>query len=353
MLNDLSNAPSAVFDSLQIPVLLFSCDESSNIVLARLNQAAALCLALDAEQALGQTTEQVIDGAPGAEFQAKLREACDNNVSVSFKLEIRREHYKKQLNIDLCPAQIVNQRVNSIMATVTDISDRQAALAESAKMAHLVNDMESFMAHSAHELQDPIQHLSSLSKELKANFQDLGDGKLQLLDQVEDLCNDTLKLINNVLDRSRAINASVGSYRHIDFNSLCKDVFELFDPLGNHKLVADRVWLNGDARTLQLAMATLIENAIKHNAPQALSLRASISDNKETEMLLVTLEDNGKGFADPDKAFADKEKSKTAPGLCLMELKQMIKNAGGVIAVKSQNENSGAVISFSLPGSLS
>ena len=352
MLNDLSNTCSVLFDLLPTPVVLFENKKAGVCTFSYINQAAARCLQIDPEHILGRTPEQVFSGASGIAFQEKLTQAREQKTPQEFKLSLHREHYSKQLNIELCPTQIGDQQVSLIMATISDISGHQAALAESSKMSHLVNEIESYMAHSAHELQTPILDLSTLSKELKANFQDLGDGKLQLLDKVEGLCNNTLELINQVLQRSRAINAAVDMPNRYEFKALCSEVFYLYDPLGRHELVVDNAWINADARTMQLAMATLFENAITHNPTLSLTLSASINQSRESNMLFITLHDNGKGFDNPENAFSSKTTNGAAPGLCLMQLKQTIKDAGGGILATRPEENEGAVISFSLPGSL-
>jgi len=352
MLNNLSNALSAVFDLLHTPALLINCDEDGVATLSRVNQAAVERLQIDAKQISAQPIEQTFPDAAGFVFRDKLLETLKHNTAKSFKLSVHREHYIQQLNIELRPAQTIDGRVGYILATADDVSNHHAAVAENVKMSHLVNEMESFMAHSAHELEAPIRDLSALSKELQSNFRDLGDGKLQLLDKVEGLSNNTLKLINQVLERSRAINTAVDKPSSYDFKTLCSEVMYLYDPKSRHELVVDSVWVNGESQTMQLAIATLFENAMAHNASQSLKLSVSIEQNQERNMLFVTLLDNGQGFENPNKAFSDKNKISQAPGLCLIELKQIIKNAGGAILATNSESGCGAVISFSLPGSL-
>ncbi len=352
--NNLSREALETISRLPVPIFFIQAEENAEPCFSYLNKAAEEGIKKRHEEIIGKTAEQIFDGASGIAFGQKLNEITKDQSPISFIFTLHNANYRSQFQVSMVavPKKSEHCRKISILATAVDVTEGQSALSESMQMALLVSEMESFMAQSADELQAPIEHLSVLSKELKANFKDLGDGKLQLLDQVEALSKDTLNMVSRVITRSRAINPNVDVWQRYDFKQLCQSVFELFDPLGHHNLIVDHAWVSGDIRTMRIVLATIFENALRHNLPKELSVSVNINQNSAGDMLHVTTLDNGQGFRDPITVFLKQPKKQTGPGLSLINLREWVKDGGGFITVSAPAEEAGAVISFSLPGKI-
>ena len=350
MPNQLFETPLSVLESLHFPAFLLTCDDGGKFFLTEYNQLSRTHFFCDVEFISGSEITRIFPNAEGLLFQQKLEDSRVADQAMSFKFSVHRTHYDMQFQVDLQPLK--HGSVMYFLVTAIDITEARAALIESTKMAHLINEMESYMAHAAYQLQDPIKHLSSLSQELKNNFKDLGDGKLKLLDQVEELSNATLAMIREVLDQSRAINPITSSVPRYDLKHLCTDVLAVFNPLQQHKLQMDTAWVEGESLAMRVAIATLIENAIRHNPDQALLISIAVRASAQDGQVDVTVHDNGKGFANAANDANTQHASDKNPVLNIIELYKYIAEHGGKVKPAEPSQNSGAAVSFSLPGSL-
>lgn len=341
--------PLLTLDNLPFPAFLLVREDDGRYVLAQFNQLSEKEFFSDVDGPAGREITHIFPGAQGVQFQQKLEESFTTDQPMSFECSVHRTHYSLQFQIYLQP--LLHESVKSLLISAIDITKAKAALSESTKMALLINEMESYMANAAHDLQHPIEHLSSLSQELKSNFKDLGDGKLQLLDQVEELSNATLTMIRQVIDQSHAINPLTRSVPRYDLKPLCADALTVFDPLQKHELKMGTVWVEGDSRAMRIAIATLIENAVRHNTELALTISIAVCMNIENQVE-ITVHDNGKGFANTAIATHSQTKSSNNPTLNMVELYKFIAEHGGAIRLAKQNPASGAAFTFSLPGIL-
>lgn len=345
MLSAIFDTPQSILESLHFPAFLLTTDEQGNGYFLESNRLGQKQFFAELEQPVDQKLTTALTGAQGLEFEKNLQLAWERGTPTNFEFSVHHPYYSQVFRINLQPLKGVHSKY--LLATALEITDAVCAKAENTKMAIMVSEMEATMLSAAHDLQDPIEHLTSLSKKLKDNFKDLGDGKLQLLDQVEVLSKDTLSMIEEVVNHSQKINHSAGATPRFDLRKLCHESLEIFDPYCRHTLQTNSTYITSDPRAVRVAIATLFENSIKHNPERELILSVTTT-RISNERLMFTVCDNGVGIK--DNAFSPKQQRQ--PTLSLLELRNFLEQHDGKMVFESQKNNKGMAVSFELPGTL-
>ena len=71
---------------------------------------------------------------------------------------------------------------------------------------------------------------------------------------------------------------------------------------------------------------------------------------QDTELFEISVEDNGEGFADPDQVFSETRRNLSQGGFGMLGIRRLIQARGGTLTASNKTHETGARISFALPG---
>jgi two-component system NtrC family sensor kinase len=259
-----------------------------------------------------------------------------------------------QFSVNLSPMRDEQNRVNSIVAVMTDITDAamlQAKLMHTEKMA-AVGQLVSGVAH---EVNNPLTAILGFA-DLLVDHPDVPEVAKKDLRVIVQEAQRTKLIVQNLLSFARqtppqrrpvqlpSILRRTLQLRSYDFNNHGVEVIEDL----NDKLPE----VVGDAHQLQQVFLNILNNA--YDAVRSTSRRGSIeiSTAQSDGMVEVIFRDNGPGIAHPDRIFdpffTTKEVGK-GTGLGLSICYGIVHEHGGEIACRNNEGREGASFSVRLP----
>ena len=313
------------------------------------------------ESILGYTPEQrigksIIDDHIVHPDDRKIKEnmlsrAIDRpNENVRAEFRIRHINGTYHTIDAVCRNLIADKRINGIVATYRDISDRKA----------LEVKKDEFIGIVSHELKTPVTSIKAYAQVLQQNFLQARDEEsAALLGKMDAQVDKLTALIADLLDFTRIEGGKLKlRENYYDLNELVEEVtVELQRTTKKHKLekrlgTTARLW--GDRYRTGQVLTNFINNAIKYS-PDSKSI--IISTKKERNAITVCVQDFGMGISEKmqknifDRFYRGNDPHiNTYPGLGLglYIAAQIIKNQQGQIWVESK-KGKGSSFFFSLP----
>ena len=206
----------------------------------------------------------------------------------------------------------------------------------------------------AHEIKNPLTPIRLQSERLQRKLSD----KLEQSADRDLLAKATTTIIDQV-ETMRSLVSEFGIFARplamrtiaSDINALIRKASELYiDQPFRYQLGENLPPVAADPVQMQQVFINLIKNAVEASeAGQTLELLWQ--SRQEGELIIITLEDNGPGFADLSKdPFEPYITTKTkGSGLGLAIVKKIITEHGGSISAGRSDTLGGACIRFSLP----
>lgn len=246
------------------------------------------------------------------------------------------------------------------LAQMTSVSLERASLYETIRQADERKDQ--FLAMLAHELRNPLSAISSATQLLQlcpddaAQVQSTSELALRQCDHLK-------QLVDDLLDVSRISRGKLNiQTRRILLQDVIQHALETSQPaiaLGKHRLtsdiVADPVYVNGDAVRLAQAVSNLIVNAAKYTPPGG---QVSVRVRATAEVARIEVFDNGIGIpkAMLEQIFemftqvdASHSRSQGGLGIGLSLARTLVQMHGGTIQCFSDGENQGSTFTIQLP----
>jgi len=273
--------------------------------------------------------------------------------------------------------------IADLMALTMEQADRRAAearLVETAQQLRLANKQldntlikaqvaahakSEFLATMSHEVRTPMNGIMGMLDLLRDS--DLDERDQGYVNIAYRSATMLLDLLNNVLDFSKFEAGSLKlELTDFDPGQVIEDVVNLMRSLAVAKKLGLTiaasgeipVQIHGDSLRFRQVLANLISNAIKFTSEGCVTIRGEpIGRDDGAEMLLIEIEDTGIGIDAEDQghifeAFAQADSSVTrrygGSGLGLTICKQLVRNMGGEIGVKSV-VGKGSIFWFTIP----
>ena len=183
---------------------------------------------------------------------------------------------------------------------------------------------------------------------LREDFEDLGDGKLELINILERISIESMSMIQSVLRHAETTGIDE-SIEEINLLELFGGIISTLDPAEVHQCHVDDCSIYGDRVLIQTVLRNLVDNAIKHNTPNAIMLRVTVV-NTTSGYFTMTVTDNGNGMHAPEKLFAATDNNRSKSGFGLLAIRKLIKKAGGNIVADHGNDGTGLAVTTTLPG---
>ena len=197
-----------------------------------------------------------------------------------------------------------------ILLAIEDITEKkklERGVVVARDVAEAANkELKAFSYSVSHDLRAPLRSIDGFSLTLLEDYQKILDDKgRDYLDRVRKATQYMGKLIDDMLKLS-GVTQSVFNYQSIDLSKMVQsisDTFQKNNPNNNVKMTIQKgIVIQGDLRSMQIALTNLIDNAWKFTGKQKhprIEFGATLKENEK----IFFIRDNGAGF---DMAYVGK-----------------------------------------------
>ena len=235
----------------------------------------------------------------------------------------------------------------------------QEVEAQTIELKHKNIELEQFAYIASHDLQEPLNTISSLIGMLKEDYGEVFDDVgLQSLDYLDSSSTRMRNLINALLKHSKL--GVLPDVALVDIDALLvdiqKDLSGAISKRNAEIIVEDLPTVMGSRVELGVVFQNLISNAIKFSHPNTTPVvMVSASRTEDQKFWEISVSDNGIGISAKyqDRIFAIFQRLHNAEtyegtGIGLAHVKKIVESHGGTIRVSSE-EGNGSTFYFTLP----
>ena len=334
-----------------VPVRVVEVDSRRQPFYCAFNEAALLDAGVCHDDIYRRTARDIYPGVIGEIAHNRHLKVIETGMPLTFDLDEDAPDGTNWLRITLAPVTNDEGAVVRILCTQVDVTAEKRMQHSESDAEQRIREMESYIALAAHDLRTPMVNVRLIAEYLKDDFKDLGDGKLQMIESLETISNKAMLLISDVLAHAQATTKRESRAEIFQLTDVCSDLLTVLDPMGHSTLVSNDALIAADKIAVRIAIGNLLDNALKHNAGVALQLSITITQ-KSTEFMEICVADNGKGFGDSSISFFDTGNITSNCGFGLVGVSRLVRERGGYIHAESRSDCNGAVICFSLPGTV-
>ena len=343
--------PSDTFDQLEFiasPVFVIEVNEDGLPVYVAINACACTMSGRPPSDYLGRTAKDIYEQSYGRTAFARHCQVIESGKPLTYELQLPMAGKQCRFQTTLHPETDDDGNVIRVYGTSIDITAENAMREANVSLGTNKTEMEQFIAMAAHDLRAPMRNVAILAQVLKEDFVDHGDGKLELIDMLDGVAEKTMGLINDVLTHAQSIDVECTEAR-FDLSDLACVICDVLDPKEQHHFTVTPATLLTDKTVLQIALRNLIENTVKHAGKAQILLDISV-ETVPGDRIMITLEDNGKGFSDAGLKLMNGGAFRVDSGYGLFGVRRIIQARGGEITARNSSLTGGALICFTLPG---
>ena len=237
------------------------------------------------------------------------------------------------------PTRFTGTHTNITAQKLAELEAREASRAKSL-----------FLATMSHEIRTPLNGILGLLQVVEGT--ELNEQQSELLTLIGQSGEHLLVLINDILDLSKIDAGKLElDSQPTDVGEVLESIAGLFEHHASEKgidlhcrlaLPEDR-WFRTDSHRLRQIVANLVSNAIKFTSKGEVLLTARTESDGETEELIVTVSDTGRGIGDLESIWegfrqedATISRSHGGTGLGLTICRSLAELLGGQIRVESE-----------------
>ena len=334
-------------DHIASPIFVLEADAQGVPRYVAFNSYARSLSARPLSDYLGRTAEDVYQGAAGLTAYRRHCEVLRTREAMTYELDLPINGTVRAIRTTLQP-EICDNGACRLYGTSVDLTDTRTTSEAQMNFDTLTSEMEQFVAMAAHDLRAPMRNIGMIADMLRDGFVDRGDGKLELIDMMEEVSSKTMILISDVLAHAHAVDI-LHSEVKFNFAALCRDLCDVLDPCGQHRLTYTQAYIFADRTAYQIGIRNLIDNAIKHGNREQMHIDITVQRG-EGNMLDVILSDNGEGFSAAALKFINGGAFRVDSGYGLLGVRRMVQARGGTMSASNAEFGQGAVIRLSLPG---
>jgi len=292
-------------------------------------------------------------------YVAAYAEAFADGAPFEQEFRFRRHdgEYRWMLSVGTPRWDAAHQLLGYVGSTL-DITDRK--LAESA-LREDDRRKDEFLATLAHELRNPLAPIRNAVEVLRLapiEHPDLAWARDMIDRQVEQLT----RLVDDLLEVSRITRGTLAlRTERVVLSELFRGVVEANRALLSlhaHRLEvtlpAEPLFLRADPVRLAQVIGNLIDNAVKHSAPES---RIQLSAERSGADLLLAVRDGGRGMTPEElsRVFemfyqaGDRTQRKPGLGVGLALVKRLVELHGGTVEARSDGLDRGSCFTVRLP----
>lgn len=346
--------PFEVLDAIASPIFVLEIVKAGDPVYSGWNKAAEDVSGLAAKDVLGKTVQQIFPGRLGRTANEKHKITAISGQTRTYEVTLPLPNGERNIRTTLKPLFNNEGQVTQLVGTTRDITnERNSSLTQVRTATHvetIASEMEQFITMAAHDLRTPMRNVQQLADLLREGFHDLGDGKLEIIDLLEEVGIKATSLISDVLAYARTTVADA-EFETFNIADLVSDIASVIDPQDIHRVECRSACITADKPVIQVILRNLIDNAIKHSGKSRVSICIEV-DDASAGQLAITIQDDGKGFRDPQVAFLAGGNFQYETGFGLLGIRRLVQARGGDIYAKRPVGGKGTFIQLSLPGTL-
>lgn len=340
-----------LINSIPTPIRIIDIDSLNRPVFGAFNTAALQDVDISLEDIVGRTADEIYPGVVGEMATNCHMAVIRSGRPLMFEIEEDLPDGKHWYRTTLAPVTNEAGKVQRIFCTQVDITEVKRIQSVESDADRRIREAEQYIALAAHDLRTPMRNVQMIADFLKDDFEDMGDGKMQMILALEETATQAMSLISDVLAHAQTTTKRIPKVEKFQLEEMCDKIVSVLDPLGQHTVMCNHYSVIADKITVQIAIGNLIDNALKHNDTNGLLLTVSVHQ-KNTEFIEVRVTDNGKGFGDSAVSFIDSGEIMAGCGFGLVGVRRLVRERGGDLCVDSAGDESGAVVSFTLPGTV-
>lgn len=267
------------------------------------------------------------------------------------------------LDINRIPLHDSKGNVIGILVSYEDITFRKKTEEELIKLNNLKSEL---LTRASHELNTPLMTIKGFTDLLLLKYEPrLQDEELFLIKEIKKGSSRLERLIKDILKTAYLETGLIELKKSKnDLSTIITDYaknIKKFADSRNHIIklnLHDSMITYFDKEQIKDLLANIITNAIKYTPPNGI---IEIKSEKQMNLFIISIEDNGIGFIDEEinklfKRFGKIERFgrgydviTEGSGLGLYTAKRIIELHGGEMWVKSDGMNQGSTFYFSLP----
>jgi len=346
----LSTLDIELLDNVRTPVFVIEPDKNDNLVYVAFNKAALEISKFSPEDYLGRTALELYKGEYGEIAYKQHLKSFESGQAFVYTLQLPLNGKIQHIKTTLTPRKSKQGKVVQLIGTSVEVSAEQELKHVRSQAQLVTKELEEFVYLAAHDLRSPMRKVHMVADMLRDNFVDLGDGKLEAIGMLERLATNAMLMVESVLQYSEITGMEV-SAEVFQLSELCDDILDGLDASDKQKIAVDDSKLYGDRVATSIVLRNLIDNALKHNQNEAISVFISAS-SVEAEFYTVSVSDTGRGMRNPAALFEAGESTRSKSGFGLLAIRRLIKMRGGNIHAEDRKTGQGLSVVFSLPGTI-
>jgi len=224
------------------------------------------------------------------------------------------------------------------------------------------DDLQQFAHVASHDLKEPVRKIKTFISRLEDHLEGkLDESSTRYIERIHVASDRMFNMIDGVLAYSK-INADSQQTTSVDLNEIIRNIetdLEIALQKSSGKILYQNLpKLEGASVLLYQLFYNLINNSIKfakEGKPPVINISAQIKNDGDKDLAVITLEDNGIGFAENQTSHIFETFSRLNPkdryegtGLGLSLCKKITERHGGAIIASGIPEQ-GAVFTITLP----
>jgi PAS domain S-box-containing protein len=292
---------------------------------------------------------------PDCYLDSLLRPVVERTLSQPTDQEVLDPVLKRHLLVNLCPVPDRNQRIQSVVVVMQDITERKRVEQEREK---LIQELDAFAHTVAHDLRNPVGLIIGFA-ELEQSFGTTSSDELQQSLRVIARFG---RKMNNIIDELlllAGVRKTRVETKLLDMaNIVAEAQLRLTDMIQEYRatVVLPDAWpvALGHAPWIEEVWVNYLSNALKYgDRPPHLELGATV---QEDGMVRFWVHDNGPGLTAEERGrmfipFTRLNQARaTGSGLGLSIVQRIVEKLGGQVGVTSDGvPGRGSVFYFTLP----
>lgn len=281
----------AVLDAINDAVLVTNA--FSEIVMA--NHAAATLLGFDAEEALHQPLDRIVQDKQLCQFVSDARDSANFGDSRHVEHELKSSADGRTTLFDVTLACVENHKheVGGVVAILHDLTRER-------ELSQMKSD---FVSKASHELRTPLSSIRAYVEMLVDGEATDEESRQEFYRIIQDEAERLGRLIDNMLNISRIEAGIIQIEREtVDMKQVIERAMHTLEPQARDKeislstrLAAIDLCIEGDADMLYQVVLNLTSNAVKYT-PEGGRITISADSDNLTRSLVVTVADTGLGI---------------------------------------------------------